>query len=148
MNNVGLFIVSYKITTGMMGAPTFNVNLVVSTPDRHINGQGQVTNNSIHPPLEVNTRLKGDYTYMTVMPNNSHILVVLNGYGSPSPIEPIVVENTTLRMVLNEDWATGTANFTFLDANGRWQEVSNATVTKVAINEAIPASPAAAVAQN
>lgn len=147
MKNVGLFIVSYDISSGMFGAPNFHVNLVVSTPDSHITGQGQVTNGSINPPFIEHTRLSGDYSYMTVMPNDSKILVVLSGVGSYSPVQPIIVENTRLRMVLNDDWQTGSANFAYRDEKGEWQEVTDAKVTKVESNLSVPQAKTA-TAQN
>jgi hypothetical protein len=129
MSNVGLFPVSYEITSGLMGAPTFTVHLVVSTPARRVNGQGMVTNGSINPALNVPTTLEGDYTYMTVMPNETHILVVANGTGPIGLTTPLEGPNTKLRMVLESDWASGTANFSYVDNNGRWQDVTDAKVT-------------------
>jgi hypothetical protein len=129
MNTVGLFPVSYEITTGLLGAPTFEVHLVVNTPARRINGQGEVTNNSIHPALNVPTTLEGDFTYMTVMPNETHILVVANGVGPIGLTTPLEGPNTKLRMVLEGNWTKGTASFAYVDNNGQWQEVTDANVT-------------------
>jgi hypothetical protein len=129
MSNVGLFPVSYEITTGLMGAPTFTVHLVVNTPGRRVNGQGTVTNGSINPALNVPTTLEGDFTYMTVMPNETHILVVTNGSGPIGLTTPLEGPNTKLRMVLDSNWSAGTANFSYVDNNGKWQEVNDAKVT-------------------
>lgn len=128
MNNVGLFIASYTISSGLLGAPTFNVHLVVNTPTRKVNGQGVVTNGSTKPALNVPTTLQGDFTYMTVMPNNTHILVVVNGTGPIGTVTPLEGPNTTLRMVLEDNWQSGTANFSYVDGNGQWQYVENASV--------------------
>lgn len=136
MEKVGLFVVSYEITTGLAGAPTFHVNLAVNTPARIVSGGGTVTNTS-NPPLNLHTSLRGDYTYMTVMPNNSKILVVLNGIGEYSPINPLEVENTKLRMVLEDDWSKGTANFSYRDDRGQWNEIKDAKVTKVTVAEPV-----------
>lgn len=136
MENVGLFVVSYEITTGLAGAPVFHVNLAVTTPSQKINGSGTITNTS-NPPLNIHTKLSGDYTYMTVMPNNTHILAVLNGTGELSPVNPLEVENTKLRMVLEKDWSAGTANFSYRDERGEWHEIQNAKVTKVTVAEPI-----------
>jgi len=129
MNTVGLFPVSYEISSGLLGAPTFEVHLVVNTPARRINGQGVVTNGSIHPALNVPTTIEGDFTYMTVMPNETHILVVANGVGPIGTITPLEGPNTKLRMVLEANWTKGTASFAYVDANGEWQEVSDASVS-------------------
>jgi hypothetical protein len=88
-----------------------------------------VTNGSINPALNVPTTLEGDYTYMTVMPNETHILVVANGTGPIGLTTPLEGPNTKLRMVLESDWASGTANFSYVDNNGRWQDVTDAKVT-------------------
>lgn len=137
MNTVGLFPVSYEITTGLLGAPTFTVHLVVNTPNRQINGQGVVENGSINPPLHVPTSLHGDFTYMTVMPNETHILVVANGTGPIGSVTPLEGPNTKLRMVLEADWTKGTASFEYIDANGKWQSINDANVSilqKVSVN--------------
>ncbi|MFD0962807.1 DUF1842 domain-containing protein [Pseudofulvibacter geojedonensis] len=130
----GLFIVSYEISTDLLGAPSFEVHLTVSTPNERVNGQGQITNGSINPPLQINTTLSGDYTYMTVMPNNSHILVTAEGYPTikwppHGGIGPVLMPNTKLRMVLEDNWQKGTASFSYLDTSGNWQEVKDAKVT-------------------
>lgn len=130
MSNVGLFPVSYEIkSSDGLGATKFTVHLVVNTPSRKVNGQGVVSNGSIHPALNVPTTLEGDYTYMTVMPNETHILVVANGTGPIGLTTPLEGPNTKLRMVLDSNWASGSANFSYVDNNGQWQEVKEATVT-------------------
>ncbi|MBC8753894.1 DUF1842 domain-containing protein [Kordia sp. YSTF-M3] len=131
----GLFIVSYEITTGLMGAPRFEVHLTVSTPNQRVNGQGNITDTS-NPPLDLMTTLHGDYTYMTVMPKNTKILVVTEGYPTikwppNAGIGPVLLPNTKLRMVLEEDWSGGTANFSYLNPNGRWVDIEDAKVSKI-----------------
>jgi hypothetical protein len=131
----GLFIVSYRITTGLAGAPTFVVHLAVNTPNQTVSGKGQITNTS-NPPLDIHTNLNGDYTYMTVMPNNSKILVVAEGYPdvkwpSHGGVGPVILPNTKLRMILEDNWESGTANFSFIDANGEWVTIDNAKVTQL-----------------
>lgn len=132
MNIVGLFPISYEIATGRMGAPIFNVHLVVSTPERRVNGQGLVTNGSINPALNLPTRLDGDFTYMTVMPDETHILIVANGVGPIGQTPPLEGPNTTLRIVLESDWTSGTASFSYVDNNGQWQHIENAKVKMLA----------------
>jgi hypothetical protein len=133
----GLFIQSYEITTGLMGAPTFEVHLAVNTPQSTITGQGMVSNNSIHPPMKVYSNLSGEFSYMTVMPNNTHILVNMKGFGSPSPIMPIEVQNIKLTMVLESNWKSGTANYSFLDAKGEWTDIKDAKVTVISVKELV-----------
>jgi predicted secreted protein len=137
----GLFIACYEIGGDKLGAPLFKVNLTVHTPTETINGLGQITQ-AIHPPLDVATKLDGNYTYMTVMPHNVHILVTATGYpiiqSSPQGgISPVISPNVNLRMVLSEDWKLGTANYKYIDNNGNWHTVENAPVKFVA-DHALP----------
>jgi hypothetical protein len=123
----GLFIASYNITTGLAGAPNFEVHLTVNTVNRVVTGLGEVTQ-AVHPPLDVQTSLKGDFTYLTVMPDNTHILVVLQGSGESSPITPAEIINTKLRMLLDKGWQSGVASFSYF-ANGQWNNIEDAKVT-------------------
>ena len=133
----GLFIQSYQITTGLVGAPTFEIHLAVNTPQESISGQGTVSNNSIHPPMELYSSLTGDFSYMTVLPNNTHILVNLKGFGSPSPIMPLEIQNIKLTMVLESNWQKGTANYSYLDEQGNWNEIRDAHVTAVSVKQLV-----------
>ena len=138
----GLFIQSYQITTGLLGAPTFEIHLAVNTPQQNISGQGIVSNASIHPAMEIYTKLNGEFTYMTVMPNNTSILVNATGYPivhfpPHGGIGPVILPNTKLTMVLESNWQTGTANYSYLDAQGNWNEIQNAKVTAIVIPELI-----------
>ena len=128
----GLFPVCYQIGGDMPGAPLFKVSLTVYTPGKSVNGYGVITQ-ATNPPLKVESKLSGDFTYMTVMPKNVHILVVLTGYpilhwSHHAGIGPVIGPNVNLRMVLTEDWKSGTANYQYLDANGNWVNIENAPV--------------------
>ena len=131
MNNiprVGLFPISYEIGGALPGAPLFTMHLGVFTPGETVSGMGHVTQ-AISPPLDVGTALHGTFTYMTVMPKNTHILVTMTGY----PITGVTTgrehgPNVKLRMVLNDDWEAGTANYKYLDHAGEWREVKDAAV--------------------
>lgn len=129
---VGLFPVAYKIGGNMPGAPLFMVHLTVNTPDRRVNGYGTITQTT-NPPLSLNTKLDGDFTYMTVMPNDTHILMVLTGYPvinwpPHAGIGPVIMPNVELRMVLSDDWKSGVANYRYQDNNGNWHEINDAPV--------------------
>lgn len=133
--DVGLFIVSYEIGGNMPGAPTFVVHLTVDTVRKSVSGQGRITNTS-NPPLDLRTNLEGDYTYMTVMPNSTSILVTLTGYPvvewpRGGGIGPVLLPNANLRMVLDPSWASGTANYKYTTDGSSWQTVSDAPVRKV-----------------
>ena len=133
--SVGLFPVCYKIGGQMPGAPLFKVSLLVYTPGKTVSGYGVITQ-AVNPPLRIVTKLHGDFTYMTVMPRNVHILVTATGYPDVRwPIHggvgPVILPNVDLRMVLTEDWKSGTANYKYVDADGVWHEINDAPVTIV-----------------
>jgi len=127
----GLFIVAYNIGTSLPGAPHLNLHLAVNTVDEAVTGQGQVTQ-AVNPPVDVRTNVQGDFTYMTVMPNNTHILVTLTGtqaiqWPSTGGIGPVLPPNFSLRMVLASDWKSGTANYKYQVGN-TWHEVKDVPV--------------------
>ena len=129
---VGLFPVCYQIGDAKAGAPLFKVSLLVYTPGETVSGYGIITQ-AISPPLKVETKLHGDFTYMTVMPRITHILVVATGYPvvhwpPHGGIGPVIPPNVHLRMVLNEDWKSGTANYQYIDSKGNWHNIKNAPV--------------------
>lgn len=131
----GLFPVSYEIGGDKPGAPRFVAHLLVYTPAKSVNGAGLITQ-AINPPLEEATVLQGDFTYMTVMPKITHILITATGHPlfkvpAHGGIGPVLQPNVHLRMVLDGDWKSGTANFSYF-ANGAWHEIENAPVHMVA----------------
>ena len=132
--DVGLFPVSYRIGNEMPGAPILTVHLLVSTPDKSINGRGIVTQ-AISPPLREPTSLEGDYTYMTVMPNNSTLLVTALGVGPIGDTPQVIARNVRLRMILSKDWKSGTANYDYF-WNNKWHSIDNVPVKL--IQPAIP----------
>lgn len=122
---VGLFPVGYRIGNEIPGAPLFTVHLVVDAPREQVNGAGTITNTA-NPPLDIHTTLSGDFTYMTVMPNNSSILLVLNGFGPIGPpTAPLSGPNVRLRAVLSEDWKTGTATYSYSTDGVNWIAVKD-----------------------
>jgi hypothetical protein len=70
------------------------------------------------------------------MPESCHILVTTTGYPTikwpqGGGIGPVIPPNVELRMVLSEDWKSGTANYKYQDSSGIWHEVSDAPVKLV-----------------
>ena len=126
IEQVGLFPVGYTITTGLPGAPTLHVQLTVSTPDKRVTGIGHITQALEHPPQFVSD-LGGSYTYLTVMPDVTHILVTLRGF----PISPLLQPNCELSMLLDIAWKGGPASFWYVDG-GPKQVIENATATLAA----------------
>jgi hypothetical protein len=133
-NAVGLFPVAYQIGGNVIDAPKFIVHLLVNTPNERITGYGNITQ-GVNPPLNLETKLEGNYTYMTVV-GSSSILVVATGYPvinwpPNGGVGPVLMPNVELRMVLSDDWAGGTANYRYTDSNGQWHDVTNAPVKKI-----------------
>ena len=134
----GLFLACYEIAGDKPGAPLFKVHLSVYTPAKTVTGHGQITQ-AINPPLDIATKLDGSYTYMTVMPRNVHILITAAGYPilhwPPwGGVGPVIPPNVELRMVLEEDWKSGTANYKYVDDNSNWHEIEGAPVKAVPCN--------------
>ena len=129
---IGLFLAVYDIGENQPGAPLFAVRLTVHPPTKTVMGAGQITQTT-NPPLDIGTRLEGRYTAMTVMPKSTHILLTATGYPfiSAPPIGPVLFPNVQLHMVLAENWQSGTANYEYLDAQGRWRSVEHAPVKAV-----------------
>ncbi|TKC91597.1 DUF1842 domain-containing protein [Trinickia terrae] len=121
-NPVGLFPVRYLIGTGMAGAPSLGLNLLVDTPERRVVGTAAVTQ-AVNPPLDFHADVWGSYTYLTLMPPvNSRILVTAEGNsGGPTSNSMVTFK---LRLLLNSDWQTGVATYEYWD-NGSWHEVAN-----------------------
>ena len=131
--NTGLFLACYTISTSQFGAPLFSLNLMVNAPEETIHGLGKISQTT-NPPLELTTKLDGNFTYMTVMPNNTHILVTATGHPilnwpSHGGVGPVIPPNAELRMVLSQDWKSGTANYKYIDNEGNWHSVNDAAVT-------------------
>lgn len=134
----GLFIVSYEIGQPALGAPSFQLNLTVSTPNETVSGYGEITQ-PVSPPLDLKTQFQGQFTYMTVMPNNTHILVTGAGYPNihwppHGGVGPVMPPNLQLQMVLADNWQSGTANYKYLNNSGEWVSVKDAIVQAVQAN--------------
>ncbi|MEW6734634.1 MAG: DUF1842 domain-containing protein [Acidobacteriota bacterium] len=139
----GLFVVSYDIGTDLIGAPLFKLHLSVYTPNKTVTGTGRITQTT-NPPLDIATRVQGEYTYMTVMPNKSHILVTAVGYPiinwpAHAGIGPVIPPNVELRMVLEDNWSSGRAMYRYL-VDGSWHEVTDAPVKSVPIEQFVAAA--------
>ncbi len=131
---VGLFIATYEIGGNMPGAPLCKLHLTVNTPSESVHGVGKITQ-AINPPLDISTKVDGTFSYMCTM-SNCTILVVATGYPivkwpSSAGVGPVIPPNFDLRMVLEDDWKSGTANYKYMDADGNWHSIENAPVKLV-----------------
>ncbi|WP_248799205.1 DUF1842 domain-containing protein [Pseudomonas sp. MWU13-2105] len=119
---VGLFPLSYRIGTSAPGAQSLVLNLLVFTPEQSVSGTAVVTQ-AINPPLDLQSDVWGEYTYMTVMsPAVSKILITAQGnHGGPSSNSAV---NFKLHLVVGSDWKDGVASYQYLDGQ-RWVNVQN-----------------------
>ena len=135
----GLFFVQYEIGKAMPGAPEFSVFLTVNPETETVSGAGRVTQVVSPPMVEVPTTLQGDFTYMTVMPKNVHILLTATGYPPAKwplhgGIGPVMQPNVHLRMVLDNDWKAGTATYSYFYKD-TWHKVEGAPVKLATLKE-------------
>lgn len=131
----GLFLATWDIGGGKPGAPTFRLAATVDTVRKIVTGVCHMSQATLPPP-EFTSNVSGDFSYLTVMPDITHILVVANGTGEyilPPPAIGTILDapNFRLRMVLNKDWRGGTANVSYLQSEKPWQELQNLPVRLV-----------------
>ena len=131
----GLFLACYRIETPGIGGPVLSLNLTVNTPAETVHGVGKITQTT-NPPLDIATKLDGSFTYMTVMPDITHILVTASGYPiihwpPYGGIGPVILPNVELRMVLDKDWKSGTANYKYRYNDDEWKSIKDAKVQLV-----------------
>lgn len=135
----GLFFVQYEIGKTMPGAPQFAVYLTVNQETETVIGAGKITQVVSPPMVEIPTTLQGDFTYMTVMPKNVHILVTATGFPPViMPIHggvgPVLQANVHLRMVLESDWKSGTATYSYFYKD-TWHKVEGVPVKLASLKE-------------
>jgi len=107
--SVGTFLVNYESVNTLAGGYALTLNLVVDVAHSKASGIAGVTQ-AINPPLNVRLPVYGTVTDMTVMPKNTHHLVVLQSS------DKLLGRHIEVRLVTADDWQTGTANVTlFLD---------------------------------
>lgn len=109
---------SYRIGTNLEGATSFTVHLHFNKLLNKVVGQGDIFNDT---PSTIHTYLSGNFYYMTIMPNITHIGITATGLdmkpGHWSPIAgigPVILPNVqNLHMVLDSNWKSGVASFTY-----------------------------------
>ncbi|WP_159109562.1 DUF1842 domain-containing protein [Bradyrhizobium sp. USDA 3458] len=134
---VGLFHASYQIGESRPGGIIFKLDLVVDTPNRRVQGFGNITQ-AVKSPLDVGTSLQGSYSQLPALPPApTLLLVLLTGYP---PIQwpphaglgPVILPNVDLRMTLDPSWQSGIATYRYRSGpDGDWQEVEAAPVKLV-----------------
>ncbi|MBY8850708.1 DUF1842 domain-containing protein [Saccharothrix longispora] len=133
-DRTGLFIGSWEAGARMPGAPLLRVDLMFEASSRYVSGHARITQ-AVSPPLDVRVAVQGDYTYLTVEPDRTHILLTLSGYPAMSwpsrgGVGPVIPPEMTARIVLDPGWQGGTANYRYLDSAGSWHSVEAVPVTR------------------
>lgn len=124
--HAGLFIGSWKAGLQVPGAPTLWMDLMFNAVSRAVSGAGLITQ-AVNPSVPVYTHLVGDYTDIS----DQHHLVVLTGYPVP-PNGSVVEPNAYVRMLLNSDWRSGTATFSYRTGDV-WHTIEGVPVEKADI---------------
>jgi hypothetical protein len=130
-SSVGLFRVTFDVGSGLMGAPTLTLNLLVSTPDARITGFGHL-GAPISPPLDLSFKIDGDFDRLSWMGGGT-VLVDLT--GTPLPLgtgaagqAPALPPDLHARLLLSADWASGTATYRYAEAHRQWRTVADVPV--------------------
>jgi len=127
---VGLFLVRWDIGAALPGAPTFVLSGTVDTVRNLFNGACRMSQ-AINPPPDFSSNVQGTISYMTVMPDQTHILVVATGTTIQTLPPPAILSFTTtnlnLRMILSDDWTIGVAHVQYF-FNNRWNDLENVPV--------------------
>jgi hypothetical protein len=101
------------------------MRLGVSTATQEVHGNSIVFQ-AVNPPLDVRSVIIGKYNYLCTNVN-CHILIVVNGYTED---ERGALKNFEARILLEDDWSEGVANYTFLK-DGEWIEMSKQKVKAI-----------------
>lgn len=111
----GLFHACYGISSGLAGGYALNLNLVVDTVSNKASGMAKATQGGVQGAPTYTFQVTGDVIAMTVMPNVTHYLVVLQSASMPG-------RHLDVRMVMASDWQSGNANVSL------WLDTPNGAV--------------------
>jgi hypothetical protein len=127
-NGAGLFLASWRIGRAMPGGVQFFLAATVDTVRKVVHGVCRDIQ-AIHPPSGFDSEVSGDYSFLTVMPDRSRILLVANGAHNfvlpPPAIGTVHQPNLQLRAVLSSDWQSGTAYLRYSLDGTSWEELQD-----------------------
>ncbi|MFK7749066.1 MAG: DUF1842 domain-containing protein [Kordia sp.] len=124
-----VFLLNLLIGESMAGAITCRMNLGVSPQTKTVQGRSVVFQ-AVNPPLHVESAVTGTYNYLCTN-TSCHIMIIVNGYTEN---EKGSLKNFEARILLEDNWETGTANYSFL-RDGEWVTMSNQVVRAMPNNE-------------
>ncbi len=126
------FALIYRIKVDhQFNAPEFLLHLSLYTPNRMVHGTGRIMRDE-NPPFDLALSLEGRF-FKTTRPNNrSHMEITATGY----PIAKMRSESNTifkpvvqLRMLLENNWQKGKAQYTYMNYNGNMLSIDDSRVT-------------------
>jgi hypothetical protein len=121
-----VFLVNLRIgDENLSGGINCTMNLRVTPSTKKVQGYSLVSQ-AINPPLLVDSIITGNYQYLCTN-EKCRILINLNGYYED---EDTCVKNFEARILLEDNWAEGVANYTFYH-DGQWMSLSNQQVKAI-----------------
>ncbi|MGH1383140.1 DUF1842 domain-containing protein [Kordia sp.] len=124
-----VFLLNLLIGESMPGAITCTMNLGVTPKTRTVQGRSVVFQ-AVNPPLHVESAVTGKYNYLCTN-TSCHIMIVVSGYTEN---ERGSLKNFEARILLEDNWESGTANYSFL-RDGEWVKMSNQKVRAIENSE-------------
>ncbi|WP_046759076.1 DUF1842 domain-containing protein [Kordia jejudonensis] len=123
-----VFLVNLAIGNPSIGGIMCTVNLGVTPETKKANGRSVIFQ-SKNPPLLVESIVAGTYDYLCTN-GKCFVMIHLKGYMGT---EGSFGENFNASILLDDDWESGTANYSYLH-QGEWEKKSNQPVksTKIA----------------
>ncbi|NEO58388.1 MAG: DUF1842 domain-containing protein [Okeania sp. SIO3B5] len=119
---VGLFPACYSIGSNLLGAPHFDVQLLVDAAKGKVTGEGKIFQ-AVSPPLDIQTELLGAY-------KSGKIANEIKATGYPdidwppqAGIGPVIPSNVELRMLLSKDNRSGAAIYGYREGFGEFKFV-------------------------
>jgi hypothetical protein len=130
----GLFLATYECGTGKPGAPALRLRLAISAPSRTVTGSATL-GWAVSPPIDQESAVNGTYIAIPLFAGGFRYVVTLTGYPEVDwPVDggigPVLPQNLRADLVLT-DWNSGTASFSFPDANGAWHTIAGVPVRLV-----------------
>jgi hypothetical protein len=125
----------YFIGIDMPSEHKFIIDLSAKIPDDNLDGKANITITTT-PPIKIESQLKADYKYVSIMHEGRHVLITAKGYPVGTnedntqlnkPADPVF----HLRMIMSDNWKSGIANFDYKNSQGEWIKITDATVQRI-----------------
>jgi hypothetical protein len=124
-SKLSVFLLNLRIGDGLPGGISCTLDLGVSPENNATQGRSVIFQ-AVNPITHVQSAVTGTYNYLCTN-TSCHIMLVLNGFTEN---EGGSLKNFEARILLTDDWKTGTADYSFLN-NGEWVAMTNQKVESV-----------------